>query len=494
MTDRRDYPGAMTPERTRRLDLRRPHLFVGALLFAASLALFWPGYATYDTLQQYQQVVSNHLDDWHPPIMARLWQALLPLGHGTAPLLAAQLAGYWLGLTLIADALAVTRRRGAGWVVLVVGLLPPLLGWQAVVLKDAQLVGAALAATGLVARYRLRDRPVPPAITVAAAILFGYALLVRANAVFALAPLIVGFISLRHPVARVGASLSIVAAVLALSGPINHRLFGAAASDVATTQPRYDLAGIAARTDGAIIAGLPTGTGVALRAAHCVTPYFWDPLGDTPACVTALGPLDSRTTGTLYRQLGNEAARHPAAYLAQRAAHLNMTWRWLVPSRLPGAEPPSLSEPNTQELGNPGRAAAAWQMVAGHMVRTPIGWPFAWNVAACLLLAAACRTRASPPRRLALALLTSALALEASFAAISIAADLRYHLWPIIATALAAVLLLDRLPSRRHLVIVAGAGLLVGAPALIARATLADPPPDYETLLQWDPPVALLPR
>mgnify|MGYP001002987693 CR=1 FL=1 len=65
----------------------RSHLLAATLLFAASLALFWPGYAEYDTLRQYEQVVSNQLDDWHPPIMAR------------------RRAGSWLGLALIADAL-----------------------------------------------------------------------------------------------------------------------------------------------------------------------------------------------------------------------------------------------------------------------------------------------------------------------------------------------------------------------------------------------------
>ncbi|WP_159754740.1 hypothetical protein [Sphingomonas sp. 8AM] len=472
----------------------RPHHIVATLLFVASLALFWPGYAEYDTLRQYEQAVAGRFDDWHPPVMARLWQALLPLGHGTGPLLTLQLAGYWLGLALIADALAVRGRPRAGWAILAVGLLPPLLGWQGVVLKDAQLVGAGLAATGLIARYRLRDLSVPPAVATVAGVLLGYALLVRANAVFALAPLIVALLPLRQRMTQIGAMLGIVGGVLALSAPINHRLLGATATDVTSTQPRYDLAGIAARTAGVSIADLPPATGVRLRAARCVTPYFWDPLGDSPACTAAITALDNRSAGTLYRQLATEALRHPVAYLAHRLAHLNMTWRWLVPARLPGAEPPTGSEPNNEGIATPGRAAAWWQRWAGVLIRTPLGWPFAWIVAALLLLGVAYRTPESVVRRLALGLLSSALALEASFAAISIATDLRYHLWPMLATALAAVLLVDRLPSRRTTILVTGIALVVGAPALLARITFADPPPDYDRLLHWRPPVALLPR
>ena len=473
-----------------RLRPRRPHLIAGALLLAASVTLFWPGYAEYDTLRQYEQAVSGQLDDWHPPVMARLWQALLPLGHGTAPLLVLQLAGYWLGLALIADALAGIGRARAGWATLALGLLPPLLGWQGVVLKDAQLVGAALAATGLIARYRLSDRSVPLVITVTAGVLFTYALLVRANAVFALAPLIVAFLPLQRPAVRIGTTLGLVAAVLAVSGAINHRLLGAQVSDVATTQPRYDLAGIAARTQRGAIAVLPAGTGATLRARHCVTPYFWDPLGDTPACAAALAPLRRLPTGTLYRQLGREALRHPLAYLAQRMAHLNMTERWLVPLRLPGGEPPTVAEPNRYGLAAPGAPAAAWQTLAGLATRTPLGWPFAWAAGAALLLIAARQAPAVPTRRLALGLLASALMLEASFAAISIAADLRYHLWPMIATALAA-LLLARSPPRGALV---AATLLLLTPAIVARAILPDPPQEYDALLRWTPPVALLPR
>ncbi|WP_028966637.1 hypothetical protein [Sphingomonas phyllosphaerae] len=467
-----------------------PHLIAATLLFTASLALFWPGYAEYDTLRQYEQAVSGQFDDWHPPVMARLWQALLPLGHGTASLLTLQLAGYWLGLALIADALARLGRPRAAWATLAAGLLPPLLGWQGVVLKDAQLVSAALAATGLIARYRLRDLPVPPVIAVTAGVLFAYALLVRANAVFALAPLIVALLPLQRRAARIGVALGIVAAVLALSGTINHRVLRAQGSDVATTQPRYDLAGIAARTQGAAIAGLPAATGATLRAHHCITPYFWDPLEETPACAAALMPLGRLSTGPLYRQLAREALRHSIAYLAQRAAHLNMTERWLVPLSLPGAEPPTIGEPNSYGISAPGAPATAWQTLAGLTTRTPLGWPFAWVSAAVLLLMASRRAPPCPTRRLALGLLASALALEASFAAISIAADVRYHLWPMIATALAAILL-ARLPSRRA---ITAAAVLLLAPAIVARAILPAPPQEYDALLRWTPPVALLPR
>lgn len=477
------------PGRTR--TARSPHLIVAATLFVASLAVFWPGIAEYDTVRQYEQLLTGQVDDWHPPVMVRLWQVLLPLGGGTAPLLMLQLAGYWLGFALLAAALAETGRPRAGWAMLGIALLPPFLGWQAAVLKDAQMVGAALAATGLVAWWRLRTRALPRGAIVAVAVLFGYALLVRANAVFALAPLIAAMLPLRRLRHTACATIGIVAAVLALSGPINHDLLGAARSDVAQTQPLFDLAGIAARASSSNVAGLQ---GDRLRTAHCVTPFFWDPLGDTPACVAAVARLKAQPAGDLYRQLAFAAAEHPRAYLLQRAAHLNMTWRWLVPADLPGAAPPSGGEPNGDGFTNPGAVATGWAWLGGVTVLTPLGWPFAWLALALLLLAAAWRRPPTPARRLAMALLASAITLEASFAAISIASDLRYHLWPMIATALAAVLLADTPPSRRWTIIAAAVALPLAGGALLARAALPPSPQDYETLLHWTPAVALLPR
>lgn len=473
--------------------IRRPPVIAAALLCAATLAIFWPGIVEYDTLRQYEQAVAGRFDDWHPPIMARLWQALLPLGHGPAPLFALQVAGYWAGLALIADALAATARPRTAWAVVAIGLLPPLLGWQVAVLKDAQMVGAALAATGLVARYRLRDQPVPRAAALAAAVLFAYALLVRANAPFALAPLIATLLPLRRMRGLVAATVAILAATLILASPVNHALLGATRSDVALTPPRYDLAGIAVRVPGASMAGLPADVAATLRRDHCVTPYFWDPLGDTPGCTAAIAPWASSGAATLYARLGAAALRHPLAYARQRAAHLNMTWRWLVPAWLPGAAPPTGSEPNEYFSPRMNPVASAWQGAAGWATETPLGWPFAWNVAALLLLAVAIRHPPAPTRRLALGLLASALLLEASFVAISIASDLRYHLWPIVATALAAVLLLDRRPSRRLVTVAVSTALLLGAPALVARVTLAAPPQEYDDLLRWTPPLALLP-
>jgi hypothetical protein len=110
----------------------------------------------------------------------------------------------------------------------------------------------------------------------------------------------------------------------------------------------------------------------------------------------------------------------------------------------------------------------------------PPGWPIVWIVAAIVALVAT-GGGAAPP--LARPLLASALTLEASFAAISIASDLRYHLWPMMAVALALVLLAGA-RWRRGVVLAGGVELaMVLAIAIVARATLPLPPQSYQGML-----------
>src|SRR5206468_2048927 len=91
----------------------------------------------------------------------RLWQLLHSLGLGTAPMFVLQVALYAAGLGLVVAALAKGGRWHAAAAVAVLALSPLLLGWQMVVLKDGQSLGALIAAVGIVAHYRLTSRPIP---------------------------------------------------------------------------------------------------------------------------------------------------------------------------------------------------------------------------------------------------------------------------------------------------------------------------------------------
>jgi len=100
-------------------------------------------------------------------------------------------------------------------------------------------------------------------------------------------------------------------------------------------------------------------------------------------------------------------------------------------------------------------------------------------------LAAAVPRASAPPRDLALALLVSAITLELSFGVLSIASDLRYHLWPMVATTLATVLLWGDWRQSKRAVRIGGLALAVVLLAgTVARLTLPTPPTSYRDLLR----------
>lgn len=457
----------------------------GAVLaFPASLVLFWPGVAMYDSVAQFEQALSGDYQDWHPPVLARLWAGLHVLfGGGAAPMLVLQMALYWSGLALTALALAHIGKRRAAAFVIGIGLFPPFLGWQAVVLKDTQMLGALLGAIGIVAWWRLRGAKLPRAALAGAIVLAGYATLVRTNAVFATVPLMVMLFAPARWWVRNVLTLAGIGAVVAVAPAINHGVFGAAPSGIERTEPLYDLAGIAVRSPATPV-GLSPAAVHAIAARHCVKPLFWDPLGTPARCGTLLDPLRALPVPTLYGMLASAVVRAPLAYGAHRLAHLDSTERWLVAGGWPGAAPPASSEPNTLGLGSPGRAAGVWQAFARWTAETPLGWPVAWVVVALTGLAVAAARPPGPVRDLAAALLVSALMLESSFAVLSIASDLRYHLWPMVATALASVLLRADAPWPRRALIAGGAALaLVIGTGVAARLLLPPAPAGYAAQL-----------
>jgi hypothetical protein len=440
----------------------------------------------YDTVAQYGQVMGAPVDDWHPPIMVRLWQVIHPLAAGAAPMFVLQLALYALGFSLTVATLVRSGRWRAGVVAALLTLSPMLLGWQMVVLKDTQMLGALVASVGVVAHYRLRKQRLPPVATAAVVLLIAYATLVRANALFATVPLAVLLLPVRRSVL---ASLALApfagAAILLLQPPVNHGLLGAEPSDVAKSEPIFDLAGIAVRA--------PEGRGSPFTPSerqrvidrHCSKAFFWDSLTDPAGCADATERAMKASAGQLYLQLAREAALHPLAYAQHRLAHWNSTERWLVAPGLPDAGPPVEAEPNDLGLGTPANPIApAWQDAAAAEAATPLGWSIVWTMVALALLPAAWRRRDEPAGVLALALLASALTLEASFLVISIASDLRYHLWPMTASPLALILLSDDLRLKRREWIAGSAALaLVIAGGIAARQSLPRAPDSYEAMV-----------
>ena len=515
-----------------------PWLAAALLLLIATIAVRWPGVVMHDSIEQYGQALTGDYDDWHPPIMARTWALLNHVHAGSGPFFLIQMALWWGGLGLLAAALGRQGRHKAAALVLLVGVVPLWLGWATVVLKDAQMACCLVMAAGLAALdpppqgeggvaadsdmpgacrsreagsrsepwrrsrwwrgiparigalHREGDTPPSSLRDVTSpfrggliVVLILYATLVRGNAAFATVPFALALFDwggLRRWPARIATLLVLTAAVLAASGPINRGLLGAERSHVERFLPFYDLVGIAHFAPLATLPGLAPGQWAEAERRRCYTPFYWDSYGDPAECgfiSDALETEDDRHGGIL-RTWANTVVHHPVAYAHHRIVQLNANLRFWVGPNESSAVPPLYSEGNALGLGEPPVAAArALTDSAALMAASPLGWPILWFALALGLLWA---SRGDGRQiRLGRALALSTVCMSASFAVVSLASDLRYHLWSMVAAALALILLADaRALDRRRTIAAGGILLALTAIAVAGHAGLA--PPVYQ--------------
>lgn len=434
---------------------RREARGVGALAFAAALAAsltgsaYWPGLMTWDPVRQYGEAVSGAIDDWHPPVMQWLWQGLMRIAPGPAPMLLLQLGSYWGGLLLLA---LVVRREGRpwlAWALLACGLLPLGLALTGAILKDCVMTGALLVATGLLAmRGGAASRLLAAALLVFAATL-------RFNAFLACLPLVVALlpVSFWRSWPRLIATGLVATAVLMAAMPVANRLIGAQRSGVELSLVLFDLGGI---TEHGGVSVFPPQFGVAdpVRVNHgCYRPNKWDSYSDwvDPECplgFTAWNDTVAPAGVRPYPLWIRAVLAHPFAYAAHRLGHFAINTR-IVP--LPDAierPVPIDSAPNPWGFhitANPLlRAIDALAIATAH---TPLGWPIVWIALAWGALVLGWR---GPQARLVVPLALSSLLYGLGYLVFSVAAELRYHLWTELAALIATVLVLGaRVPVSR---------------------------------------------
>ena len=462
---------------------RRGLLHGGAALAGlfASLVLFWPGIALFDTIYQFQEIVDGSYDDWHPPIMARLWSLLLGPWPPTAPMLLLQLGLLWLGLGLLAAAFARRGRWTAGWAILAAGAATFLSCWMGAILKDGQMVGALAAAAGIAGWYRLGDRRLSVWAGAVILVLLAYAAMVRANAVFAVVPLglgLFGWIGVQRTAARAAAVVATTVAIILVSPPINRHLLGAERSGVENSLLLYDIAGAAIRSGADDVAGVPAHRWREAAAKGCYSPIDWGQLGE-PRCTVDPRLTPAPDSRPLYGLWVATILRHPLGYALHRLAHFNATMRLFVPRNLPTAMSPVDSDSNALGLGaEPSDIERAFWTLGTVWTSLPLAWPCFWLALAAVALWPAAQAPEGPERNLALAFLLSACCGGVSYAAISVASDLRYHLWTMLAAAIGIAALAGAgVIKRRHLLAFAAVGAAVILIGTAGRLLLPPLPP-----------------
>jgi hypothetical protein len=425
--------------------VQRPRVTAGIIVACGVglvLAYAYPGYMSYDSCLQLTQARSGELTDWHPPAMAALWRVVEVVVSGPVGMLVLQVGCVTAGAYVLVSRHLPARAAAACTSGLLV--FPPVLLILATIWKDAQMAGYLLLGTALVTTSRRRAQ-------IAGLALLALGTAMRHNAFTITLPILaLGFVwdpahgRARRVLVGVGAWLAITAAAelanLALTTQEAHPWQQSVAMmDIAGTL-HYADADALAETDGMPLRGRDD---LARRVDGEYHPrWMWDEIWHDG------GPFKPATTDAEIAAIGHAwrtvVTDHPGAYLHARwdvyAETLALPW---TPAKNP-LYPSFLDISNYQlfadQLGHDAHPTWLQRQLLGAFKRVGRSWLFRpWLY---LALAVALLVRARD--RVVVALLASGILSELALFVAAPTPDFRYSLWLVIATLIAAMILLGQ--------------------------------------------------
>jgi hypothetical protein len=302
------------------------------------------------------------------------------------------------------------------------------------------MAGSLLTATGLLAWTREEKGW---ALRIPALLLLLFAATLRFNALLAGLPLFLALLphEWRRTPLRFAIGTAAALALLAAALPLANRAIGAERSGVELSLVMFDLGGISEHSGADVFPPLGVADPVAVNH-RCYSPVKWDPYSwwvDEP-CPLQFYALRAFVRAHHISALGlwlGAVVHHPLAYAEHRLSHFNINARFLVKDEI---ERPvqEQSAPNDWHFTvGPDAALSAIDRAAVDSAGSPLGWPIWWLAVGLGVLSLA---PVLPSRRLTLPLASSSLLYGFGYAVFSVAAEMRYHLWTMIAALLAAVL------------------------------------------------------
>lgn len=412
----------------------------GLLCWVVMCLIWFPGILNNDSIHQYSQALSGNYNDFQPPVMAALWRLMLPLRMGHGSLFVLNTALYWTGLTLIARALWSRGSRAIGAAVILGGFSPLLLYQDRFVITDVGLGSALIALFGVAFWFRSQGRKLSAAAWAFLAAASAYAMLIRANAPFAVVPFLLYAAQVdprSHPIKWIAMAVILIAVSIPASMIVNRQLIGARDSGGFERVPIYDLVGIS------YFSGSSDELKRAARQpspnlAACYTPLFWDTLM-TARCGELWGRLPgpgSQERKIVRREWMDAAARHPLSYLEHRLLHFNAEILFLVPPALQCVGAPGMHDCGA--VGSPERRAVIRQ---DYLTKSALAWPIMW-LATGLGLLLFMRPGRDPQADLYRALLASGLSYGGSYFVVGVASNVRYFFWTYLAVQVAILLVI----------------------------------------------------
>lgn len=429
-----------------------PWLAAAAGLIFTAL-VFYPGYLSFDSADQWQQARHGAYNSLHPPLQAMLWHYVDRVWPGPGGMFAIQATLYWAGLALLIAQLQASTALRVG-LVLALGLWPPLFGLLPHLWKDVPMAALlVLASAGLL--HDLRRPALSTRISVWLALVLICTL--RHNALPAVLPL-AGWLVWREAALRqwpVGAPIKLLATVL----------LGAALQWLASLPARAP-AVTPADSPWSVVA-LWDIAAVSLAENRLLFPEGFAKPGlnlDTlrlefsPYSNTSIFADDSLRHSLYVPYTDAERARlrdawlrlpvqYPRAYFAHRlrlAGYLFGFFPEALPDRMvlmPGIEPLADNPPISANHSALNRVV---QRSLNALIDTPLFAGWLYLLLSMALAGMAWRRRAQPAARLVLVLLASAWLYTLPLIVIAGSAEFRYLIWLLHGCAIAALLLLWR--------------------------------------------------
>lgn len=192
------------------------------LLLACSVvfwAAFYPGFMSYDSINQYGMSKSLHFNDWHPPIMSWVWSILGFFFPGPSGMLALHISILWISVYIWWSGF---KDKYFSWLIIIVPFFPWIVNFSGVLWKDVGLAFSLFALSGLALRSVTHWR------VFVAFILVFYSINLRHNSIIAVLPLLLllnyRWLSRPSPVKAVFISFGVISLCLFLGGFLNYKV------------------------------------------------------------------------------------------------------------------------------------------------------------------------------------------------------------------------------------------------------------------------------
>jgi hypothetical protein len=400
---------------------------------AFTVATFFPGYLTPDSISQLTQARTGQFNAHHPPVLAALWRPLDALVPGPFLMLVAQNVVFWGAAGLLVA--STVRSWAAPLLVLALGLWPAVLADLATIWKDVHLGVAMLAATALLLLAQRRGSRLALAGAAGALLWAG---LVRKNGLSAVAPLALwwGWLLAAGVPRRPRPWLALVAGASLCAAT----LLTAAALDAALTRDRpipphnqlqmtmiQDLLGVTAVTGQVYLPAYVLEQPEARSLGWLLR--CWSPLSSAalffePTFLQLSS--DPKDLQELHASWRRAVLEHPDVYLRHRAQMMAHLLGWGTPR----PHNPFAWDIDRNDLGVVLRRSPLNVAVQRALISVADSWLFrGWiylAAAALVLAVAAARRRAGG---LAVALVASSLCYAAPYFFVAPEGDFRYVWW-----------------------------------------------------------------